>query len=79
MGSLEKRNIKTISRFHEVPSLRRRYIFTSSMTNKDVMLFLFQSLCNGYGISVYDQMFMLIILGFHIALIIIALHVVILV
>ena len=64
LSSLEKRRNRTRSRFREVPSLRRRYLCTSSMINKYVILFLFQSLCNGYWIFVYDHMFMLIILGF---------------
>ena len=52
---------------------------TYLMINKDMMHFLFQSICLLYWISNYDHMMLSIRLGFHIVLIIIALHVVILV
>ena len=39
---LEKRNKRSRSRFREVPSLKRRYLCTSSIINKYLMLFPFQ-------------------------------------
>ena len=53
----------------------RRYICTSSMLNKDVMFFLFQSMCLVYWISDYDYMMLFIILGFCVSLNIICFHI----
>ena len=59
--------------------LKRRYICNSFIFNKDVISFFFPNQCLMYVIPFFYQMFMIIRLGFHVALIIIALHLVILV
>ena len=79
LSSLEKRSRRTRSRFHEVPSKRRWHLYFFHLINKDVILFLFHSMCLIYWISNYDLVLMLIRLGFDVSLITIALHVIILV
>ena len=64
-------------RFHEVSCMRRRYImYLFHWLIKIWCYFLSKLLCNGYWFLVCDHMLMLVILGFHIILIIIVLHVV---
>ena len=79
LSSLEKRSSRTISRFHEVPNLKRRYICNSFMNNRYVMLFLYQSMCIVYWIYDYDYMMLFIRLLFHVSFNIISFHMVILV
>ena len=58
-------------RFHEVPCMRRRYIlyFFFWLINNWCSS-LYKSFSNGYCISIYDYMLMIIGLGFHVILII---------